>query len=190
MCTPCCAAAAACRKRGGARHAEALTISNLSPNSYFSPNGDRQDDTTEVSYQLSAPAAITVTVRESQGAKIRTIQTETDEPEGGDSFTWDGHRENGSTVANGVYAYEIKATSAGGETVSAAGEIGVERGVPGVLSRPAPEATVSGDYEAVLSPSSGVSVSLVELYGRCGLYYDDYLLARVGAVARSVCGAV
>jgi PKD repeat protein/flagellar hook assembly protein FlgD len=144
-------------------------ITNLSPDRYFSPNGDGQEDTTSVSYQLAEAASVTVTVRDSQNSLVKTVQSNESESAGYSSFAWDGHTTNGSTAANGVYTYTIQAGSA-----TATGRIGVDKTKPGSISSPTPGQIVSGNVTAVLSPTAGENVTEVTFFGRSCRYYYEY----------------
>jgi PKD repeat protein/flagellar hook assembly protein FlgD len=144
--------------------AAGLSVSNLSPDSYFSPNGEGQNETAYVSYTLSEPAAVTITIRDAEGMLVRTVQSDTAEPEGSNLFSWNGHENNGANAPEAAFDYTISASNAGG-TASASGRIGIERRLPGTITDPTPGQTVSGDFELVFAPAAGVSVTGVTFVG-------------------------
>src|SRR4051812_13143861 len=67
-------------------HAAAIGISNVSADRYFSPNGDGQEDTYEGSYTLSDAATVTITVTNSGGSTVRTLQAPAARAAGGNTF--------------------------------------------------------------------------------------------------------
>jgi flagellar hook assembly protein FlgD/PKD repeat protein len=153
-----------------AAYGSELAISGLSPDRYFSPNGDNQDDSAYVNYTLSTPATVTIVIRDKGGTLIKTIVGGIAEGEGGNSFSWNGREENNSPAPNGVYKYTIKAINAGKEEAAGAGQIGLTRGLPGTVTRPTPEATISGTTSFVFMPTAGENISSVSFYGRCPSY--------------------
>ncbi len=168
------AAVGAIFARSAPAEAAGLSISNLSPDRYFSPNGDGQEDTAYVGYTLSESAAVTITIRNGQGNLVRTLQNNISEPQGSDSFSWDGHQENGSSAPNGAYIYTIEASGPSGHA-SASGRIGIDRNVPGAISSPTPGQTISGNFQLVFAPTAGEDVTGVTFYGRScqdSYYYD------------------
>jgi hypothetical protein len=74
----------------------------------FSPNGDRYRDSTEVGFDLSEPAKVTFSIRDSEGNEVRRI---VDERElAGDAkhrFRWDGRDDDGVRVPDGVYRMRV-----------------------------------------------------------------------------------
>jgi hypothetical protein len=84
--------------------ADELTISSLTPDRYFSPNRDGQEDTASVSYALSGLATVGIVIRDGSGTLVRTVQSGVPE-QGPNSFSWDGRKDNGSAAANGAYTW-------------------------------------------------------------------------------------
>jgi len=154
----------------GFAFASELTISNLSPDSYFSPNGDGQEDTATVSYDLSGPASVSIVIRNSKSKIVRAVQSSVAESEGYNSFSWNGREEGGTPAPNGVYTYTISAENAAKETATANGRIGVERGLPGTVAKPTPESAITGTTNFVFTPATGADVTAVTFYGRCPYY--------------------
>ena len=69
-----------------------------------------------VSFELSAPASVTLTVNDAQsGATVVTKQVAS-LPAGQQSVTWDGKDANGKYIAPGVYRIGVKATDSYGYT--------------------------------------------------------------------------
>ena len=73
--------------------------------------------------------------------------------EGGSQFSWNGREENGSPAPNGVYKYTIKAVDGAKEEASASGQIGLNRSLPGTVTKPTPEATITGTSRFVFTPT-------------------------------------
>jgi flagellar hook assembly protein FlgD/PKD repeat protein len=157
-------------------YASELTISNVSPDRYFSPNGDNQDDTAYVNYTLSTAATVTIVIRDKGGSLVRTISSGTPQGQGGNQFSWNGREENGTPAANGVYKYTITAVAGAKEEASASGQIGLNRALPGTVTKPTPEATITGTSKFVFTPTAGETVDSVSFYGRCPSYPYTCLL--------------
>jgi flagellar hook assembly protein FlgD len=154
-----------------AASAAELTVSELSSDRYFSPNGDGQEDAISRSYYLSGTAKVTVTIRDSKGSLVRTVQGNVTESPGWYSFSWDGTKENGKAAGNGVYTYTISASSTSEGAASASGRIGIDTEAPGVIKTPKSGQTVSGTTAFSLQPSSSESVESVEFRAHCADYY-------------------
>jgi len=68
---------------------------------------------------LAKPAAqAEITVRDGKGNVVRTF-TETDLQSGPQTFPWNGLMDNGETAPPGAYTFNVRATDAGGNRVSA-----------------------------------------------------------------------
>lgn len=106
----------------------------------ISPNADGEDDIAEFKYVLSRPASVSLALTSENGA---TYTFRRDEPRNDDEFKvlfsgvvdgflHEGEQVNGTVerrlIPNGDYAWRLDATSATGETMSAAGGLRVEAG--------------------------------------------------------------
>jgi flagellar hook assembly protein FlgD len=153
----------------------AVQISNVSADRYFSPDGDGQEDTIGVSYALTAPAKVTVRVRDQAGGLIRRLESDVARTEGGQSFSWDGRDEDGARVPDGIYRYTVDAVGAIGEPVSASGRIGVDTQPVAAFDAPAEDAVVTGSIRVKVTPAAartltGGSVYLCYSNARCNYY--------------------
>ena len=171
-----------------------VTISNRSPDRYFSPDGDGQEDQAYVAYQLSAPAHVDVVVRDGVGGRVRLLESGASKNTGGQYFSWDGRDDGGRVVPDGVYTYTITAVGETGDPATASGRIGVDTRAPARITQPAPNATVTGQVQVRIEPASGLrldsaSASAVSCenstlggvyYGNCTQYGSDLLL--VGSI--------
>ncbi|WP_166680250.1 PKD domain-containing protein [Kribbella sp. VKM Ac-2566] len=140
---------------------------------YFSPNGDGQDDATTVYYCLSADATVDVTITNSVGATIRTLEpaARTGIPGCGtwnNYFSWDGADDTGKTVADGVYTVRLHAVDSAGKTGDDTVEIGVDTRTPGSMTAPKPGDTLAGLATLAFQPTSGYPVSQVSAYFNTG----------------------
>ncbi len=77
---------------------------------YFSPNGDKVKDSTEVFYRLTklGPSRVYVTARD--GTRLRTFEVDETEERSG-SVTWDGRDAKGKVVKDGEYRITVFAES-------------------------------------------------------------------------------
>ena len=104
----------------------AVSLSLSNGDRYFSPDGDGSEDSIGFSYVLTAPATVTIRIRDETGGLVRRVETDTPRSEGGQSFSWDGRDEDGARVPDGVYRYTVDAVGVVGAPVSASGRIGVD----------------------------------------------------------------
>src|SRR3954452_7830498 len=86
-----------------AQAADPLSITGVSPDRYFSPDADGQDDTAFLSYQLSAGARTTLAIKNGAGTGVRTLESAAHPPAGTVALQWDGRSTGGTGVADGVY---------------------------------------------------------------------------------------
>jgi flagellar hook assembly protein FlgD/PKD repeat protein len=137
---------------------------------YFSPNGDGQEDTATVYYCLTEPANVTITVDDTTGTIVRTLEDGVSQPGGSgcsgynNQFTWDGTGDSGAVVPDGLYTVHVHAVDSGGLTGDGSTQLGVDTRTPGVLTEPASGATVTGSVGWVFTPTSGFPVSSVSVY--------------------------
>lgn len=149
-----------------------VAISNVSPDRAFSPNGDEQEDTHDVGYHLSAPASVTVRIRDADGAVVRRIETDEARGEGWNSFRWDGRDDSGTVVRDGTYSFTITSGEA-----SASGRIGVDTQPVAEVRRPATDEVVSGTTSIAVKPVGGRIIDGGRVYTCpadwwCGSWYD------------------
>jgi hypothetical protein len=109
----------------------AITAATAIP-STISPNGDGVDDTTTVTYSITAPATVTVTVVDSTGSSVALLQEATAEPAGSHSLVFDG-----AGLPDGSYAVRIDAADAAGKVVSTTAPVVVARTLSGAGVAPA-----------------------------------------------------
>ncbi|MGH9278585.1 MAG: PKD domain-containing protein, partial [Acidimicrobiales bacterium] len=148
-----CAAVAALAAHSYGTDPPVLTIQ--SPDRYFSPNADGQEDDGGVSYQLSKGANVTVTIANASGTVLRTLDAGVSRPGGWSSFSWDGRNDAGNVVADGVYTYRIRAVDSNDQSVEATGRLGVDTRLPGRITQPLPGDVISGTATLVFTPTSG-----------------------------------
>ena len=110
-----------------------LAITNVSPDRYFSPNGDNRENIAYVNYTLSTTSTVTIVIRDKGGSLIRTVASGVPQGVGGSQFSWNGREENGSPAPNGVYKYTVTAVDGAKEEASASGQIGLNRALPGTV---------------------------------------------------------
>ena len=135
---------------------------------YFSPNGDGQEDTASWYYVLSDAGAADTWVTDSDGATVRTVESQVSHPSNSTvTLSWDGRADSGGVVPDGVYTIHVSATNAGGRGNEITIQAGVDTRAPGALTTPAPGAVLSGSSVGwVFTPTSGFSVSRVHV--TCG----------------------
>jgi PKD repeat protein/flagellar hook assembly protein FlgD len=142
-----------------------LELSLASPERYFSPNGDEQEDTVEVIYCLSQAADVDIWVTDLSGTRLRTIQEGA--PHDGHScsasFRWDGKDDDGEVVADGVYTAHLRAQTTGGSSGDVAIRVGVDTRAPGALTSPAPGDTLAGLARFAFQPGAGFTPDRVDL---------------------------
>ncbi|MGV8074044.1 MAG: flagellar hook assembly protein FlgD [Syntrophobacteraceae bacterium] len=68
------------------------------------------------SYQLSAPADVTVRIYDDQGNQVRTISMGSQEA-AQYSVTWDGKNDSGETMGDGSYTFDVSALDTQGNSV-------------------------------------------------------------------------
>ena len=77
-----------------------------------SPNGDRLNETAQLTFVLSEPAAVVASVRDAAGATVRTFTLSA--AAGPGAVAWDGLGEAGARVPDGQYVLEVTAPDAAG----------------------------------------------------------------------------
>lgn len=81
----------------------------------------------ELTFALSAPAAVTVRVLNLAGRVVREVATQRALPAGACRILWDGRSSGGTLAPPGTYLGEVRASTAGGE---------LSRGLTTVVVRP------------------------------------------------------
>ena len=145
---------------------------------YFSPNGDGQEDTATVYYCLAEAANVTITVEDSSGHVVRTLEDGVSHSGGSYCYSnnwviWDGKSDSGSVVPDGVYTVQLHAVDAYGQTADASVQLGVDTRTPGALTKPSPGDTLSGSADWSFAPTSGFPVSTVSVYCQSGNSYSS-----------------
>ena len=83
-------------------------------------------------FTLNTPEPVAVTIRNSTGSVVKTINLTSEEvSSGSNTLAWDGTDLNGNVVEDGVYSYEIE-TPSGTAAKGVSGEIAGVRNVGGV----------------------------------------------------------
>ena len=130
-----------------------------------SPDGDGNNDSTNISHQSPRTAQYTAMIVDSQGAVVRTLESNAlhYRHEGHVPMPWDGRDDAGALVPDGPYGVSVWATNAAGTGEPALLPIRVDRRLPGAsLVRPAADTHLSGtvSWEAAVSPSVNTVVSV------------------------------
>ena len=71
-----------------------------------------------VSFGLSIPASVTLTIVNAKGTVVRTLLSKASEPGGAVSATWDRKDSSGKRVASGTYKASVTAVDASGHTAT------------------------------------------------------------------------
>ena len=143
-----------------------VTISNVSPDRYFSPDGDGQEDTVAVGYTVNAAGTATARIRDAGGTLVRRTMTDLAVAEGSHSLTWDGRDEAGATVPDGVYTFTLDVVGTVGEPASATGRIGVDTQSVAQMVAPGADEVVSGVVQVRVAPAPGRTLTGATIY-RC-----------------------
>ena len=146
-----------------------VTVYQSASHRYFSPDGDGQEDTADIYYCLSESANVTITVTDSGGQGVRTLEDGVSHP-GQDSCSgwnnyasWDGKDDGGKVVPDGVYTVHVHAVDAAGQIADDSVQVGVDTRLPGALTTPAPGDSLSGTVKWVFTPATGLGVSQVQV---------------------------
>ncbi len=121
----------------------ALTNVTLAP-SQLSPGGDPADDTTTISYTLTAPATVTATLVDANGQSFATLSTEA-KLAGAQTLTYTAT----PGTANGTYTIQLVATTPTGTSATASVPLTIDDTLDAFVSQP-----------AVFSAAKGASVAL------------------------------
>ncbi|MGC8634398.1 MAG: FlgD immunoglobulin-like domain containing protein [Candidatus Limnocylindrales bacterium] len=88
------------------------TLASLAAPSVFTPNGDGISDTLPVTYSMTTPGSLQVSVTAASGGIVRHLVL-SDMPAAG-RFAWDGRGDDGVVVPDGGYALVVSPIRAGG----------------------------------------------------------------------------
>jgi flagellar hook assembly protein FlgD len=94
----------------------ALSTVARTPAQLFPQDGDALAPKAKTTWTLLAPATVTVDVRNTDGAIVRTAYTDRPLPAGAASWSWDGRTDGGAFAARGRYRIVVRATN--GEQVA------------------------------------------------------------------------
>ncbi|WP_121610636.1 S8 family serine peptidase [Mesobacillus foraminis] len=130
----------------------------------------------EVYYQLSQDAKVTIEIYDEYDVKIRTIAKDQAAKKGINHFEWDGMDEDGYMTYGESYFYVIKAKSAAGNVTSAKGKMTLEED-PAWLTANQFSFTENEEYENThLNLRIAVTqAAKLNLYSFDGYYSDDVL---------------
>ena len=138
--------------------------------SFFSPNGDGQEETIGGAFCVSRPATIDVVIKAEDGAVVKTLASDVSIPgrhyspdasrENGYrecdnpsyNVVWDGRDEAGNIVADGNYNFYLDAEDDNGNVAGETAAAMVDTRPPGVLTEPSAGATLSGLTDFVFTP--------------------------------------
>ncbi|MDX6470054.1 MAG: hypothetical protein QOF75_1857 [Gaiellaceae bacterium] len=110
----------------------ALAIQNAVPSlAVLSPGGDPADDSTSISYTLTAPATVAATFVDPNGQVISTLFSEP-KPAGQQSFSFTG----AAGIVPGAYTIQLLATTAAGKTASAVVHLTIDDTLDGLVASP------------------------------------------------------
>ncbi|MGI8808747.1 MAG: FlgD immunoglobulin-like domain containing protein, partial [Acidimicrobiales bacterium] len=137
--------------------------SYYSPERSFSPNGDGQEDSIGFGYCLANQAAnLTIKVLNAAGAAVRTLENGVSHPVGcgyyagySNWFSWDGRNDAGVVMADGAYTFSMRAVDANNQTADLTSRTAIDTRLPGRLSQPAPNATLTGTAAFAFVPTAG-----------------------------------
>ena len=134
---------------------DTLVFGNISVTpSIFSPNGDNQKDTTNISANIDTSSDWKITINNASGVLKRTfVGTGTDINQ-----VWEGKDQSGVVVADGVYTCILSATDPAGDTGTASTQITVDTIGPNIIiTSPIDGAVVNTPTLTVNYTSDGVA---------------------------------
>ena len=99
----------------------------------FSPDDDGNQDTTTVTFDLSANADVTVSIENGSGVEVVKLLDSEAKTAGTVNTVWDGKETGGSVVPDGTYTVKVEATNAFG---SDSGEVTVDVDTSGGMTEP------------------------------------------------------
>lgn len=140
--------------------------------SLFYPYPDSYRDTFTPAFTLNEASVVTMTVRSSSGAVVRTLTSS--RPAGRTSMTWNGRTASGALVAAGTYSWTLMAQDAAGNrrtgaryTVTVSGKRLVMKTV--TLTKQGAQLTSAGGSD---ESCSGASLSMSDFYPT-GVWLDN-----------------
>jgi len=97
----------------------------------ISPDGNGKDDAARISFRVSEPAEIDLSIITSAGEPVDMIMSDPSVDEGYHSAIWDGSDSLGAAVPDGMYQYVITARDlAGNVSIPAEGQLRVDNSAP------------------------------------------------------------
>jgi flagellar hook assembly protein FlgD len=133
---------------------------------YFSPDGDGQDDTVFLTYCLTGPANVTVTVADSTATVVRTIEAGVSHNGRSDCpanyVEWDGKSDTGAVLPDDAYTIHVEAVNSAGQTADDSVSAGIDTRIPARIVAPAPNDTLSGNVNWKVAP--GLSLDRISLF--------------------------
>ena len=118
----------------GEKDAPVLGPSSKGAVDWFSPNADGVEDTWTEQMGVSdasPPISWTLTFSDSNGIVVRTISGSTSQASATASATWDGTRDNGTALPDGLYSWSFQATDNwGNPSAPWNGSVGIDRSPP------------------------------------------------------------
>ncbi len=150
----------------------AITVTAYDTNRAFTPNGP-QENTISGEYVLSDAANVTITVADSTGTVVRTLQSAVSESAGGRDWTWDGTNDGGTTVPDGLYDVTVHAVDANGTSADGLFHTQVITEPIGQLSAPTAGSTVSGTIDYDFVPNAAYTVTAVSFPCATGVVQGD-----------------
>jgi hypothetical protein len=150
----------------------------------FYPYPDGYRDSYSPTFVLSEPATVTMTIRSSTGAVVRTLTAS--RPAGRTSMTWNGRNAAGALLGAGTYYWTFVAQDVAGNRSSTARYAAVlnRRYLvtrTAVLTRPGAQFVSAGATDTSCATASTASSRFrpngVWLKNRCGQAYDGFQIA-------------
>ncbi len=138
---------------------------------YFFPGvAGMSNQTTYAEYYLQNPSNVTITVLDSNGNVVKTIENAVSTPPCNYecSLSWDGTNDEGQTVSPGQYTIQVVATnSVGTGTIDTLRDV-ADPGAPGSLTTPATDSTLEGLAQFEFVPNSSFfSGTAITQIGAC-----------------------
>ncbi len=133
-----------------------VTISNSAGVSWATGSGEEyffpsdpgmNDSTTYAVYNLRNDSTVTITVLDSNGNVVKTLQSATEESACNYycyDVSWDGTNDQGQVVSPGQYSIQVEASNqSADQTIDALRDV-ADPGSPGSLTTPAPNTSLEG----------------------------------------------
>jgi hypothetical protein len=122
----------------------ALAVNGLSAQpAAIAPDGDGLDEASTISFTLTTPAAVSVSLEDAAGGSLALLLPEQTLPAGPHELAWGGTAPDGTPLPDGAYRVVVRAT-AGAKQASAAAAVVVDRALARV-SVATPVVSPNGD---------------------------------------------